>query len=162
MKDLLTICAGFSALYSPAVAENSGAEPEVVNVNEEAEGDGGKKKGGKPKHPLVGSDDREIYPFRELPADFDPDTHKRLGKKDFATAVAYFTYAVTEDERKLERTKQKLQDAKDGKGDNLANNKKRLATMASKMQDLRVQLEAQGIDVDEFLAAAASDDENAD
>lgn len=108
---------------------------------------------GRPTHPLVGNTDVNVYPFKELPTDFDFKTMHGLGKKDFATDAAFFEYktkgleAQAANFRTLAENAKKLGSAAErGKA-------KKLVKLQEQMAELSKQLAAQGVDVDALLAA---------
>lgn len=121
-----------------------------------------KEKAPKPEkinHPLVGSKDAGVYPFKETPTDFDFATMKPLGVKQFASTVAFkeFTAKLYEfrGNQLLERSKKILAKAQAEKsfGDpKLAKSAKKLSTLAVTIAKLRGVLKAGGSSDEEINA----------
>jgi len=104
-------------------------------------------------HPSVGNEDVKVYPFTETPGDFDFDTHVALKKKDFAADHMYYTFQAEKLDFKATMFREKAEEARKMGSAKERSKAKRLRKMQTKMAELRAQLEAQGLDVDELLAA---------
>ena len=111
-----------------------------------------KKEPKRKEHPLVGKSDPKVYPFSELPGDFDFDAHKPLRKKDFAHEWDYYLYRASFFDWNAARMRKTAEEVKEHGGTKERQAAKRLKAMSSKIAELRQKLEAQGINVDELLA----------
>lgn len=108
-------------------------------------------------HPFIGSEDANIYPLKEVPADFDRDKHLPLKKSDFADETMWYDIRIADMEARLERLKQDRDEAKA-----LGNVKdraaaKRLAGMGRKIAEIQSKLEGEGVDTGEILRNAGID-----
>lgn len=125
----------------------------------DADGDGEASGRGAPKrptHPNVGSSDPNVYPFREVPADYDPDTMANLRRRDFAHEATFFDYRANLAERAMNRFRGLAREAREQGDSKQRAAAKRLVKMTEKIAALRQQLEAGGVDINEVLAAAAT------
>ena len=91
----------------------------------------------------------------DIPADFNPRQHLPLQRKHFASEDLYFTVRANHARKQAAFFDAKAEEAK--KVGNVADKARarRLIKMQEKMAELRKQLEAQNIDVDELLAKVA-------
>lgn len=112
------------------------------------------KKPGRANHPLVNSKDTSVFPFKALPDDFAFDTMKGLKKKSFATEAAYYDYRAKEMDHKATKFRAQAEEAKNVGSGAERNKAKKLVKLQSKMAELKAQLEAQGVDVNELLKKA--------
>lgn len=108
---------------------------------------------GRPAHPLVGNADTNVYPFKELPADFDFKTMRGLSKKDFATDAAFFEYKAKGLEAQAANFRVLAENARKLGSSAERNKAKKLVKLQEQMAELSKQLAAQGIDVNALLAA---------
>lgn len=114
------------------------------------------KKSKRAEFKLIGNKDEKIYPFSSaVPEGFDFKLHKNLKRKDFKEDYLYYEFRAAECESKAVAFREeaaevkKLGSAKDrGKA-------KRLVKMQDKMEELKKQLQGQGVDVEKLLADAA-------
>lgn len=113
------------------------------------------KKPGRPEHPLVGNQDTSLFPFKAVPDDFAFDTMKPLKKKSFATDAAYFEYRAKEMDHKADKFRAQAEESKKAGTGAERNKAKKLVKLQSKIAELRAQLEAQGVDVEELIKKAA-------
>lgn len=113
------------------------------------------KKPGRAEHPLVGNKDTNVFPFKAVPDDFAFDTMKPLKKKSFATDAAFFEYRAKEMEFKAGKFRAQAEEAKKVGTGAERNKAKKLVKLQSKIAELRAQLEAQGVDVEELIKKAA-------
>lgn len=107
-------------------------------------------------HPMTGNEDTSIYPFAEIPADFDPAVHSPLKRKDFAHDYTYFEYRAGVCQAQADKYLKEAEDARTlgSKAERAA--AKRLTKMVDQIGELRAKLEAQGVDVDELIANAGA------
>lgn len=102
-------------------------------------------------HPLVGNADVKVYPFKATPPDYNFTSHKPLKKKDFASDEFFFNYKAEELIAKADLWKAKAEEARKLGSTKDRAKAKRLIKMQETMAQLRKQLEAQGINVDELM-----------
>lgn len=115
-----------------------------------------KKRGpaAKPVYPGVGETRNGIvYPFSETPPDFDFNKYKGLKTKDFETTAAYLEYRA--DALEFKAAKLRNDAEMERKFGNKADRSKakRIKKYLSKIDELKAQLEEQGIDVNELIGA---------
>lgn len=113
---------------------------------------------GRKAHPSVGNKDTNVYPFKELPGDFDFATMKGLKKKDFATDAAYYEYRAKELEARAAKFRTQAEEAKKMGTSAERKNAKRLVKLREKMDELKAQLAAQGVDVESLLNTLKKDE----
>lgn len=125
---------------------------------------------GRPDHPSVGSEDKDIYPFRypaerveagdkliseadpgNFPADYDFATHAGLRKKDFGNDFSYFTYKAKRAEHEAKKFTAKAEEALKLGGITTDGDAKKFLRIAGKLDELREVLAAKGLDPNELL-----------
>lgn len=113
------------------------------------------KSAGKTVFESVGSKDPKMYPFTEIePKGFDFKTHKSLKKRDFAADHLFYLYRATELDNKAAAFRKQAEDAEKLGSVKDRGRMKRLVKLQDKVAELKQQLEAQGVDVEELLKAA--------
>jgi len=118
----------------------------------------------KPKkvvHPLVDSDDPDVYPFKEIPDDFDSSKHKPLKKKDFASEATYFDMKAAEYETKAEEFRAKAEEARTLGDKETRQAANRLKKVQKTMLELVGRLKKQDVDVAAVLKAQGIDEDAA-
>ena len=135
--------------------EKEPAKPTLKDVKEKKVKEK-KVKSKKPVFKLVGSKDPKQYPFTEvIPKGYDIKVHALLKKRDYASDHLFYEFRAIEMENKavafrvLAEEAKKLGSAKD------RGRAKRFVKLTEKMDELKQQLLAQGVDVAALLAAAA-------
>lgn len=103
------------------------------------------------EHPLVGHADSQTYPFGATPPDFDFAKHTRLRKHDFTADHLYFTYKAEESEVIAADFRDKAEEARSFGTTKERSAARRLVKMVDKLAELRMTLEAGGVNVDEML-----------
>jgi len=113
------------------------------------------KKPGRVAFPQVGNKDEKIYPFDvAMPEGFNWKQHKSLKKRDYTADHLFYEFRALECDHKAilfraqAEESQKLGSAKD------RGRAKRLIKLQEKMAELKSQLTAQGVDVEELLLSA--------
>jgi hypothetical protein len=139
------------------------AEPSVPSAAPGTEDEAGKKKK-KMHYPGLSVEAEKPFkpttPVDKKPDDFDPKKHKPLRKIDFIDEPAFLDFRADELELKVAKLRQQASDSRKlGSVQDRARAKK-LRAMMSKMDELRTQLESQGIDVDELLGDAVATDDS--
>jgi hypothetical protein len=114
-----------------------------------------KKATGKTKHPLQGSSDKNVYPFKVLPADYDIAKNSALKTKDFASKAPFYEYKakVLEFQAQQFRAKATAEAALPADKETKAS-AKRLQRLANTMLELQKTLGSKGVDVAAIIAAA--------
>lgn len=105
-------------------------------------------------HPLVDSEDENVYPFAEAPADFDPKKHQPLKKRDFVTEVAFYDYKIAAVERQLAKLKSERETIATTGGKSALRDANKLSRMIEKQAEIIASLRAAGLDVDALLKQA--------
>lgn len=100
------------------------------------------------------SEDGGTLKLTEIPADWDPKLHKPLTKKDFAEDHLFFELKARQAEAAAAKFRKMGEDSK--KVGNVADRAKakKLQSMQKRMEELKAQLTAQGIDVNALLASS--------
>ena len=93
-----------------------------------------------------------------LPEGFDFKVHKILKKKNFTTEALYYEHRVLEMEFKAEKFAALAEECRTMGSAADRRKKKQIVKLNSKMNELKAQLIAQGIDVEALIAAAAVTD----
>ena len=103
-------------------------------------------------HPMAGNEDTSVYPFPEIPADYDPSIHAALKRKDFAHDYTYFEMRAAALRAQADGYDVAATEARTlgSKAERAA--AKRMRKMSEQVTELRAKLEAQGVDVDALLA----------
>lgn len=113
------------------------------------------KSAGKTAFKSVGSKDPKVYPFTEVePEGFDFKVHKSLKKRDFAADHLFYLYRATELDNKAAAFRKQAEDAEKLGSVKDRGRMKRLVKLQDKVAELKQQLEAQGVDVEELLKSA--------
>lgn len=115
-----------------------------------------KKESKRKQHPLVGSKDDNVYPFAEMPDDFDFVKMKSLNKKDFESDHQFFIYKAADADYRAEDYRERAEEAKTLGSSKERAKAKRLVKMQEKIAELRAQLEEDGVNVDALLENAAA------
>ena len=101
-------------------------------------------------HPAIaGNSDVKL---KELPPDWDFDAFNPVKRKNFEKDDVFYEYKVSECEWKARKYKEKAEEARTLGSAADRGKAKRLRSMQEKMAELRAELEAQGVNVDELLA----------
>jgi hypothetical protein len=108
----------------------------------------------RPMHPLVGHADPNVWPFAELPSDYDPAAHAPLKKKDFKEEASYYDYRASMARRAVTRFETLAAEARAGGSTKDKATEKRLARVAAQMEKLKAAIRAGGGDPDAILAKA--------
>ncbi len=118
-----------------------------------------KSKSAKTVFPSVGNKDAKVYPFtKTVPKDFDFKVHKPLKKRDFASDHLFYEFRALEMDNKAVTFRKQAEEAKTLGSSQDRGRAKRLVKMTEKMDELKQQLEAQGVDVKALLATASKDE----
>jgi len=116
------------------------------------------KKHGRVVFDLVGDKNPEVYPFKEaMPEGFNFKVNKGLRKRDFSADHLFFEYRALEMEAKALTFRAQAEEAKKIGSSADRNRLKRVIKLQEKMDELKEQLTAQGIDVTKLLAEMADD-----
>jgi len=104
---------------------------------------------------LVGNKSPEIYPFKvPVPEDYDFKTMKLLKKKDYIADHLWFEFKAIDADNKAAAYRKLAEESKKlGSGKDRAK-AKRLVKMTSKLEELKQQLEAAGVDTSALLKKA--------
>lgn len=113
-----------------------------------------KEKVAKPKHPAVGSADKNVYPFKSVPADYQFGKMEQLDKTDFVDHGVFLNYHVARAKWQLAKLVEKAEDWRKT-GGTAGKALRRFNQMQKKLAEMREQLKAAGIDPDAVLSAAA-------
>ena len=117
---------------------------------------------GRIEFPLVGDKNEDVYPFKvPVPEGFDFKAHKALKKRDFEADHMFYSFRAAELEFKALAFHAQAEEAKKLGSAQDRGRAKRLIKCQSKMDELRQQLTAQGVDVDKLLADAAKEADEA-
>jgi hypothetical protein len=111
----------------------------------------------KAKHPLVGSANKELYPFNKVPADFDVEKHQSLKKKDFGSHEdAFFDYRALLCDVQAKKFRARAEESRTtgSKPKEDAKAIKKLQREAARLQELSAILGAKGYNVAELIAKA--------
>ena len=93
--------------------------------------------------------------LEEVPTDFDPKAHQALKRAHFKEEWMYFEFKAQQLEGKVKELRDQAAESKAlGNSEDRAKKKKALAMM-KRLEALKAELTADGVDVDELLAAAA-------
>jgi len=109
-------------------------------------------KKGRPVFDLVGSKDAKVYPFQtSVPDGYDFAAHKSLKKRDFAAEWLYLEFRAKDMDYRAEKFRKQAEASK--KLGSVADRAKakRLVRLQDKMEELKKQLQEQGVDVDSLL-----------
>lgn len=123
--------------------------------NNPGKGDKAEKESKRQEHPLVGVDDSDVYPFTDVPEDFDYKAHRPLKKVDFRADHFFFAYKASEAEYRAADFRDREEEARTLGSSKERGKAKRLIKMQEKMEELRASLESDGVDVDAVLTKAA-------
>jgi len=116
------------------------------------------KKAGRVNFDLVGNKDPEIYPFKDaVPEGFSFKVNKPLKKRDFSADHLFFSYRAEEMDIKAAAFRAQAEEAKKIGSSADRNRVKRVLKLQEKMDELKAQLTAQGIDVQALLAGMADE-----
>lgn len=114
------------------------------------------KKEARPNHPLKGNTDKTVYPFKEMPTDFNHDDMLPLESDDFLTSAGYYRYRAHFFEFKAARLRQMATNAElGGPAGDTGKALKTAAAAMKRIEDIKRLLAAQGID----LVKALKDEE---
>lgn len=113
-----------------------------------------KVKAKKPVHPLVGNKDKEVYPFKSVPADYAFGKMAPLKKDDFSGLAPLIEYKASVKEWEAKELRAKAETLRKT-GDNKT--AKKLVKVQGTLQKLREELLKQGLDPDEILASAMAE-----
>lgn len=131
--------------------KNRAAKPDVSTTKV--------KPSGRTVFGLVGSKDSEVYPFTDMtPEGFDPKVHKSLKKKDFAADHLFFLFRADELDSKAAAFRKQAVEAEKLGSSKDRGRMKRLVKLQDKVAELKQQLEAQGVDVEELLKSTEDED----
>ena len=118
------------------------------------------KKPKRPEHPLVGSGDPTVFPFKALPSDYSFTHHAPLKKKAFEGHEAGFLrYKSAELRHKADLCDKRAAVIGDGGTPELQKNKKKLAKLFENLENTKKLLQASGItpeQIDAMLKAAVA------
>lgn len=96
-------------------------------------------------------DGKTTTKLKEIPADFDPKTHKPLSRKDFENEAPFLRKLADELQARAEKLRAEANDAeKLGSASQRATAKK-LRAMFDKFSELRKELEGSGVDVSAII-----------
>jgi len=110
------------------------------------------KSKGRPVFGLVGNKDEKIYPFKAaVPEGYNFKEFKPLKKKDFVDDATYLEYRAAECEAKAVAFKAQAEEARKIGSSKDKQKAKRLIKLQEKMDELKKQLQDQGIDVESLL-----------
>lgn len=113
---------------------------------------------GRQEFKLVGSKDENVYPFKDaVPEGFDFATNKPLKKRDFSADHLFYEYRAAEMDFKAAAFRKQAEEAKKLGSAKDRSRAKRLVKLQEKMAELKKQLTEQGVDVEDLLAAAATE-----
>ena len=93
-----------------------------------------------------------------VPTDFNFENFKPLKKKNFVSDHLYFMHRANEMSFKRTAFLVKAEEAKKLGSSSEQRKKKQIVKLQSKMDELKQQLEAQGVDVKALLATASKDE----
>lgn len=110
------------------------------------------KKEARPNHPLKGNTDKTVYPFKEMPEDFNHDDLLPLEAEDFLTSAGYYRYRAHFFEFKAARLRTMAANAEAGGGDT-SKALKTAAAAIKRLEDIKKLLASQGIDLATALKA---------
>jgi len=117
-----------------------------------------KRKAGRVVFDLVGDKNPEVYPFKEaMPEGFNFKVNRGLRKRDFTADHLFFEYRALEMDAKAIIFRAQAEEAKKIGSSADRNRLKRVIKLQEKMNELKEQLSAQGIDVDKLLADMTDD-----
>ncbi len=114
-------------------------------------------KPGKKDHPLIGTKDEEVYPFKETPEDFDPKKHNGLKLKDFKSKSCFLVYKAELHEAVAKQLRLDAADVAKTGDKSQRRRVNKLKKLREQQAELTKLLEEQGVDVDSIL-----DDEEED
>jgi len=107
---------------------------------------------------LVGDKNPEVYPFKEaVPEGFNFKVNKTLKKRDFTADHLFYEHRAAEMNFKATLFTAQAEEAKKIGSSADRNRLKRVIKLQEKMDELKEQLTAQGIDVTKLLAEMADD-----
>ena len=136
-------------MAKPTPTQNPAAKkPDVKEVTE---------KKTKAKHPLVGSANKEVYPFTAVPADYTTEKFQSLKKKDFVDGSgAFFEYRAVLCEEQAKKFRNKAVEERTVGAGNKEDQKgiKKLMREAARLKELIAILGAKGIDTASIIAKA--------
>jgi len=111
------------------------------------------KKTGRVDFSGIGNKDPELYPFKDaVPEGFDFKLHRALKKRDFSADYLFYEFRAAEMDYKGSLFRDQAEEAKKLGSAADRGRAKRLIKLQEKMSELKEQLTAQGINVDELLA----------
>lgn len=116
------------------------------------------------RHPALQPDaaGNATVKVKEIPADFDRGKHKPFTKDDFECESAYFDWRADELEAKAKQYRRESELIKKGGDKKAVKKAKRLQGMMERMEALKAELAASGIDPDELLASMGGAEEEAE
>lgn len=126
------------------------SKPQVAGTVGESgdEGKGAKR----PKHPLVGNSDPNVYPFASVPGDYNAKKHAPLKKTDFKDEGTFYEWRAGQLEAKAKQMREMATSIRSGGGQAA----KQLLKMSQKIDEVKAKLKASGIDPEQLLAQLLS------
>ena len=92
-----------------------------------------------------------------MPDGFNFDDYKMMARKNFTTEEIYWDHRAVEAQWRVEQFKARAADCRANGSAADRRKKKQIVRLNSKMNELKAQLIAQGIDVEALIAAAAAE-----
>lgn len=113
-------------------------------------------------HPALKADEKgkATVQLDDFPADFDPKVHKPLRRGDFKNEAPFLERKATELEARARELRREADEARKLGSQADRAKAKKLRAMMDKMEEIKAQLKAQGIDVDAVVKDLSKSDES--